>query len=167
MGYESIKATASQPISNSVGLSLSSDYKKYQALMNASSLTRGIHESVEAYQERMAKFRLELAKQIREENTTTAEKRFRDIQNLNLFNTNDPLALRQGQSEIESLLRFTYFNNTNPLDLTGIKAQQTAVEARLASLKKGLEPENNTTNKGSSTLYNGEWQGIGQRDFLS
>lgn len=167
MGYESIKAVASQPISNSVGLSLSSDYKKYQALMNASSLTRGIRESVEAYQERIAKFRLELAKQIREENTTTAEKRFRDIQSWNLFKTNDQFALRQGQSEIESLLRFTHFNNTNPLDLSGIKAQQAAVEARLASLKKGLEPEYNTTNKGSATLYNGEFQNAGERDILS
>lgn len=167
MGYEAIKATASQPISNTAGLTLSADYKKYQALLNAGNLTRHIGESVEAYQERMAKFRLELAKQIREENTTTAEKRFRDIQNLRLFQTSDPLTLQQGQSEIESLLRFTYFNNTNPLDFSGIKAQQAAVEARLASLKKGLEPENTTTNKGSSTLYSGEFQNVGERDFLS
>ena len=162
MGYEAIiKATASQPISNFVGFSLSSDDKKYQAHLN-------LHKSVEEYQERMAKFRLKLAKQIREENTTTAEKRFRDnIQRRNLFETDDPFALRQGQSEIESLLRFIYFNNTNPLDLSGIKAQQAAVEARLASLKKGLEPEDNTTNKGSPTLYNGAFQNPGERDILS
>ena len=162
--YDAIKVAASQPIGEAKRLRSSIDYKKYQALMNSANTT---HESNEAYQERMAKFRLKLAKQIREENTTTAEKRYKEILSKNLFQSNDAFALKQGQNEIESLLRFTYFNNTNPLDLSGIKAQQSAVEARLASLKKGLEPENNTPNKNSTTLYNGEWQGLGQRDFLS
>jgi len=164
---EAIKATASQPVGEATSLRFSVDYKKYQALMNASYMVRGAYESVEAYQERMAKFRLELAKQIREENTTIAENRYRDIQDLALFKSNDPFVLRQGQSEIESLLRFTYFNNTNPLDLTGLRAQQLNVETRLASLKRGLEPEYNSEPSSGGTLYSGEFQGVGQRDFFA
>ncbi len=163
---DAIKAVTSQPIGETVGLRLSTDYKKQQALIYSYHTTRGIYESIEAYQERMAKFRLELAKKIKEENTTIAEKKYNEIQDLALFKTNDPWKLNQGLNQIASLKFFTCYHTTNPLDLSSIEQQQRAVETKLYNMKNGKETEYTATTS-DSQLYNGEWQGVGQRNFLS
>lgn len=164
---DAIKAAASQPIGKTVGLGLSADYKKQQALMNSYNTTRGIYESVEAYQERIAKFRLELAKKIKEENTTIAEKKYNEIQDLALFKTNDPWKLKQGLNQISSLKNFNCWNITNPIDLSTIEQQQQTAEEKLYKLKQGQQTDTNTASTSGTKLYNGTFQNQGERDFLS
>ena len=164
---DAIKAVASQPIGETVGLRLSADYKKYQALMNSYNTTQGIYESIEAYQKRMQEFRENLKKRIIAQNTKIAEKQYLEIQDLALFQTNDPWKLQQGQNQISALKRFTNWNITKPLDMTLIAQQQATVEEKLYQLKKGQQAESEGDSTTGASLYNGEWQGIGQRNFLS
>ncbi len=167
-GEHAIKAAASQPISNINFLSSSMDRKKYEALLSAYDLKQGIYESVEDYNKRMAEFRMQLAKQIREENTTTAEKKYNDILSLYLAQTKDPAKMEQGLSQLQSLFRFANFNNiNNSFDekLYLAKQQMALTENRLSRLKNGKEDDTRTTS--NPMLYSGEFQPPGERDFLS
>ena len=105
---DAVKAVASQPIGEAVGLGLSADYKKYQALMNSYNTAPGIYESIEAYQKRMQEFRANLKKRIIAQNTKIAEKQYLEIQDLALFQTNDPWKLRQGQNQNTRQNIYTY-----------------------------------------------------------
>ena len=167
-GEQAINSIVSQPISATNFLSFSTDRKKYEALLNSYDLKQGIYESVEDYNKRIAELRMELAKQIREENTTTAEKKYNDILSLYLGQTNDPAKMQQGIDQLRSLFRFSYFNNLDKSfdEKLGLAKQQLALtENRLSRLKNGQEDDTRTTT--NPMLYSGEFQNLGERDFLS
>ena len=169
MGWEqAINSTVSQPISATNFLSFSTDRKKNEALVKSYDLKQGIYESVEDYNKRMAEFRAQLAKKIREENTTTAEKKYNDILGLYLAQTKDPSKMEQGLGQLKSLFRFANFNNLdNTFDekLYLAKQQLALTENRLSKIKNGQEDDSRSTS--NPMLYSGEFQNLGERDFLS
>lgn len=168
MGEQAFLSTVSQPISAINTLRFNSDYKKNEALQKSNALTQGIYESVEAYQERMKQWRAEHAKKIAAENTTTAEKKYQDILSLYLNQTNDPKQMERGLSELQSLFRFTQFNNLNTSfdnKLHLAQKQERIVSERLYKYKNGQEADNSSVS--NPMLYSGEFQNAGERDFLS
>ena len=157
------------PITSSASFfTFGTDRKKLEALANTYDLKQGIYESVEDYNKRMAEFRARLAKQIREENTTTAEKKYNDILSLYLAQTKDPAKMEQGIGQLQSLFRFANFNNIDKSfdeKLYLAKQQMALTENRLSRLKNGQE--DNTRSTSNPMLYSGEFQNLGERDFLS
>ena len=165
---QAIGSTVSQPISSASFLTFNTDRKKLEALANTYDLKQGIYESVEDYNKRMAEFRARLAKQIREENTTTAEKKYNDILSLYLAQTKDPSKMEQGIGQLQSLFRFANFNNIDKSfdeKLYLAKQQMALTENRLSRLKNGQE--DNTRSTSNPMLYDGSFQNLGERDFLS
>lgn len=162
-----IRATAAQPVSNTAGLTLSTDNKKQEAMRNAGTLARGIYESVEDYQKRMQQWRAEQAKKIAAENTTTAERKYQEIAYQFSKNSTDPAMLQRQLSDMQSLFRFTTFNNLDrsfDTKLTLARSQALLTENKLYKLKSGKEDNGASTNP---MLYDGSFQNVGERDFLS
>lgn len=168
MGEQSFLPTVSQPISTINMLRFNADYKKNEALQKTNILMQGIYESTEAYQERMKQWRAENAKKIAAENTTTAEKKYQDILSLYLNQTTDPKQMERGLSELQSLFRFTQFNNiNNSFDnkLYLAQKQEKVVSERLYKYKNGKETDSGPVS--NPMLYSGEFQNAGERDFLT
>ena len=168
MGEHSLYGVVSQPISSVTAFNFSTDYKKQQAMQNAGTLAQGFYESVEAYQERMKQWYAEQAKKIREENTTTAEKKYQEIAYQVSKNLTDPVALQSQLGEMQALFRFANFNTLDASfddNLYAAQNQARLTENTLYKLKNGQGD-----NTGSSTnpmLYDGSFQNVGERDFLS
>ena len=166
--FDAIKGMAalSVPVSKINPTYSGTDFKRQQALLNSSQLAQGIYESVEDYNKRCAEFLAEHNKKIQEENTTTAEKRLKEVLNMNLWNTTDQYKLNQGLGKLESLFRFAQFNNLDKSFNNQIYASKkiyTQNTERLAKLKNGEEP-NNATNP---IYMASEFQNAGERDFLA
>ena len=167
-GEHALYGVASQPISSVTALNFSTDYKKQQAMQNAGTLAQGLYESVEAYQERMKQWYAEQAKKIREENTTTAEKKYQEIAYQVSKNLTDPVALQSQLGEMQALFRFANFNTLDAsfdANLYAVQNQARLTENTLYKLKNGQDDDT-----GSSTnpmLYDGSFQNVGERDFLS
>lgn len=164
---DAIRAAAAQPVSDTAGLTLSTDTKKQEAMRNAGTLARGLYESAEAYQKRMQQWRAEHAKKIAAENTTTAERKYQEIAYQFSKNPTDPAMLQRQLGDMQSLFRFTTFNNLdNSFDnkLTLAKSQALLTEQKIYKLKNGQNDNRGTTNP---MLYDGSFQDAGERDFLS
>lgn len=165
---DAIRAAASQPVGETAGLSFSSNYKREQAMQNAGTQARNMFESIEAYQERMKIWKEEHAKKIREENTTTAEKKYREIAYQVSKNSTDPAMLQRQLVDMRALFRFANFNNLDTSfsgNLSAAKNQARLTENTLYKLKNGQN-----YNTGSTTnpmLYDGSYQAPGSRDFLT
>lgn len=167
-GEQAIKAAASQPISAISTLKFNTETRLQNVLERTEETQRRIFESIEAYNERMKTFYAQRAKQIREENTNIAEKKYNEIAGLYLTQTNDPAKMQQGIDQLQSLFRFSYFNNLDKSfdEKLGLAKQQLALtENRLSRLKNGQEDDTRTTS--NPMLYSGEFQNLGERDFLS
>lgn len=168
MGEQALYSVASQPVSSAAGLTFSSDYKKQQAMQNAGTQARQMFESVEAYKERMNQWNIEHAKKVREENTTTAEKKYREIAYQVSKNSTDPAMLQRQLGDMQALFRFANFNNLDVSfnnNLYAAQNQARLTENTLYKLKNGQND-----NSGSTTnpmLYDGSYQEPGARDFLT
>lgn len=176
MGNQPIQGLIAQsvPIGKINPIYNSADYKRQQALVNSSQLTQGIYESIEDYQKRLADFRAEQAKKIQEENTKTAEKKYRDIANLNVWNTNNLTTLQNAQNQLSSFFRFNQFNTLNPSFDNQIylaKKLQSQVEERMTQIKQnGKAPSGNrlVDNYNQNPNYAAtEFQSLGERDILA
>lgn len=167
-GEQALYSVVSQPVSSTAGLSFSFNYKREQAMQNAGTLAQGLYESVEAYQERMKQWYAEHAKKILEENTTTAEKRYKEIAYQVSKNSTDPAMLQRQLGDMQALFRFANFNKLDVSfndNLYAAQNQARLTENTLYKLKNGQND-----NSGSTTnpmLYDGSYQEPGARDFLT
>ena len=174
MGAHELYSLASQhvPIQsiNPTGNGL--DTKKQKAIVASYTLTQGIYESTEAYQQRMAQFRAELARKSKEENTEKLNKKIEDLKLFD-FNTTDKAALQRHLSELQSVSRSYYspllqFNKGADDGIYLVRQQMALTENKLAKLKTGEEDKSTSQNPiSSASRYNFEYQNPGERDFLA
>ena len=169
MGSEqAIKAVASQPISAISTLKFNTETRLQNVLERTEETQRRIFESIEAYNERMKAFYAERAKRLAEERQHNVEKRSEEIASLGLLNTQDPATMREGLSQITSLLNYATYHKL-PASVENVvynaKTLGREVENKLYNYKKG---ENySSTGTSNPMLYNGDFQNLGERDFLS
>ena len=167
MGNQAFLGTVSQPVSAIHYINNNSaDYKRQLALQKATDTVQGIHESVEAYQKRMAEFREKLNQERIKANTEEAERRFRAIQMQNPFNTTDLRKLEYALSDYQSLFLFNQFNKLDKSfgeKLYTAQKQLTAVNERKQKLENGENPQNSNGPSSAGADY----QAPGYRDILS
>ncbi len=167
MGEQAFTSVVSQPISAVRAINYNADYKKQAALENSKATTQRLFESVEAYHERMNQFQLERKKRIEADNTATAEKLFKEAQSLALSAGNDPSKLAKCDDILASLFRFNSFNKLNKNFDDGLylaKKQERVVENKLYKIKQGSD--DGSRESSNPMLYDGTFQGQGQRNFL-
>ena len=167
MGEQAFIGTVSQPVSQIYHSNYNgADYKRQLALQNAADTVQGIHESVEAYQKRMAEFRAKLNEERIKANTEEAERRYLAFQNINPFNTNDLKKIEYALSDCQSLFMFNQFNKIDKSfndKLYAAKKQLAALQERKLQLENGENPSNSNGPNWAGT----EFQEFGKRDILS
>ena len=168
MGNTTVQSLAAQqyvPVSKTQPLLGTTDYKKAAALQASAELTNEISGNVKNYYENRAKFLEQLNNKIQAENEYEAQKMMKEVAGLNLWQTNDPYKLRQGQDKLATLFRFTQFNKLGMSidnELYSAKKLLNQTESRLAKLQQGKEPD-----KASNPIYMAsEFPHSGERDFL-
>lgn len=167
-GEQALYGVASQPISSVTALNFSTDYKKQQALNNIKMSPLFQLEAVIEHQKYEKMWREEHEKKLIEENTTTAEKKYQEIAYQVSKNLTDPVALQSQLGDMQTLFRFVRYNKVDLSfndNLYLAQNQARLTENTLYKLKNGQDD-----NTGSSTnpmLYDGSFQNVGERDFLS
>ena len=109
--FDAIKGMAalSVPVSEINPIYSGTDSKRQQALLNSSQLAQGIYESVDDYYKRRAEFLAEQNKKIQAENTAIAQKKYNNVANLDIWNTNNLSTLQNAQNQLASFFRFLVF----------------------------------------------------------
>ncbi len=173
--FDAIKGMAalSVPVSEINPIYSGTDSKRQQALLNSRQLAQGIYESVDDYYKRRAEFLAEQNKKIQAENTAIAQKKYNNVANLDIWNTNNLSTLQNAQNQLASFFRFTHFNNLNPNFDNQIylaKKGQRELETRIAQIKQNGEAPSGSRligNYDNSSNYAAvDFQDSGFRDFL-
>ena len=178
MGFESgISSNISQSVGNNTYNNNFNLERRLELLrQNSYDTTQGMYESVDAYRERIAKFRAQLLLKIKKENTAIAEKKYNDILSLYLSQTNDPAKMQQGLNQLNSLFTFADYNKLDKSfeeKLYLAQKQNYAISERMYRIKNGQRDTETVSNpmlyggEAKPSLYNGDFQNEGERDFLS
>ena len=166
--FDAIKGMAalSVPVSEINPIYSGTDSKRQQALLNSSQLAQGIYESVDDYYKRRAEFLAEQNKKIQAENTAIAQKKYNNVANLDIWNTNNLSTLQNAQNQLASFNLNPNFDNQIYLAKRG----QRDLETRIAQIKQnGKAPSGSRLigNYDNSTNYAAvDFQDSGFRDFL-
>ena len=168
MGEQAIYALASAqvPIQGIKPLFNSADYKKNLALKESAELSDRLRGNVTDYYKRMAQFSAELEEKRMAEREEDANKRWKEIEGMNLGYTTDPYKLKYGLDRLSSFFRFAQFNKLPKSVDEQIYASKKLFaqnEERYAQIKEGKEAKN-----GENPIYMAaEFQNVGERNFLT
>lgn len=159
-------AQQSVPIQGIQPLFNSADYKKNLAMKESAQLANGLRGNATDYYKRMAEFNTKLNEKRMSEREADADKRWREIENMNLGQTSDPYKLKYGLDRLNSFFRFAQFNTMPKSVDNQIYASKKLFNQnteRYAQIKEGKEADN-----GENPLYMAsEFQNAGERNFLT
>lgn len=167
MGEQAIYALASQqvPIQGIKPLFNSADYKKNLAMKESAELADRIRGNVVKYNQRMAEFAQKRYEQNKADAEAEMNKRYEEILNMGLYNSNDLYKLKQGQNKLSSLfgLGQSPFIKLGDDRIYAAKNLFRQNAERLNKIKQGEEADN-----GNRPVYAAsEFQDVGKRDFLT